>query len=520
MLIFSLGSINVQAQSGSVTDFDAEFLNWYNKDYSLNGVAGTSVNKAYDELIAESNSNPPIIVAVIDGGVEIGHEDLIGKIWLNEDEIAGNGIDDDNNGYIDDLHGWNFIGNTKGENVNYENLEFTRIVRKADVNDPNYSKAKAALTEELNNKTEELNLVTRFTEVYQGAQSIIYTQTGVLVESEEDLSEVNSTDEQVLAAKNFLQERFESGFSPEDLEEYARYLSESVDYHLNLDYAPRSLVGDDPYDINDTSFGNPDVAGPRADHGTSVAGVIAAVRDNDLGIDGIATKVQIMAIRSTPNGDERDKDVALAIRYAVDNGARIINMSFGKDFSPQKNFVDDAVRYAVNNDVLLVHAAGNDGKNIDEADNYPTPIYEDGQKASTWLTVGASALTADKELAAPFSNYGAKNVDIFAPGVDILSTDMGNSYNLNDGTSLAAPVVSGVAALIWQKYPSLSAEELIDIILVSAKRFKQAKKVYLPGSSDAKQKNIKFSKLSKSGGVINAHAALEEAEKRVGREQN
>jgi subtilisin family serine protease len=274
------------------------------------------------------------------------------------------------------------------------------------------------------------------------------------------------------------------------------------------------LVGDDPYDLDDRFYGNPDVKGPRSNHGTSVAGVIAAIRDNNIGIDGIATDVKIMVLRSTPGGDERDKDVALSIIYAVDNGADIINMSFGKDFSPQKQFVDYAVKYAEERGVLLVHGSGNSGVNIDLEESFPSDRFLDGGTPTNWLSVGATSMKLDMEIAAVFSNYGKMNVDVLAPGVNIISTDSSNTYSMNSGTSLSSPIAAGIAALILSHYPELTPAQLIEVITEGAYTFSKPKKVFIPSLKDEKRKKYRFSELSESGGIINAYGALLKAEEK------
>jgi subtilisin family serine protease len=284
--------------------------------------------------------------------------------------------------------------------------------------------------------------------------------------------------------------------------------------HLNLEYNPRTLVADNPEDINDRLYGNNNVIGPRADHGTPVAGIIGAVRGNNLGIDGIAQEVQLMILRAVPQGDERDKDIALAIRYAVDNGAHIINMSFGKDFSPHKHYVDEAVQYAEAHNVLLVHAAGNDGQNIDLVDNFPTKHYKAGKQANNWIEVGATSLKADKNFNGIFSNYGKQNVDLFAPGVDVISLAPDNKYDKMDGTSFAGPVVSGVAALVWSYYPELTAQELKEVLMKSCTLYPKLK-VHTPAEDPTKKQKVNFSDLSVTGGVVNAYEALKLAQKVV-----
>ena len=285
-----------------------------------------------------------------------------------------------------------------------------------------------------------------------------------------------------------------------------------MEFSYNLDYQPRSIIGDDLNNLAEVGYGNNDVIGIDTDnfHGTFVAGIIAAKRDNDIGIDGIANDVQIMALRTVPDGDEYDKDVANAIRYAVDNGPKIINMSFGKGYSPNKKYVDEAVRYAEKNNVLLVHAAGNAGDNIDEVPNYPTKKLNEKEIATNWLEVGASSWGDDNQLAASFSNYSHKTVDLFAPGVQIYSTAPGNKYDESQGTSFASPVTAGVAAMLLSYYPHLSPVDIKDILMQSTRKF-DGLMVIKPGTKD---KEVDFAKLSVSGGIVNAYEAVKLAESR------
>ena len=210
-----------------------------------------------------------------------------------------------------------------------------------------------------------------------------------------------------------------------------------------------------------------------------------------------------MTIRAVPDGDEHDKDIALAIRYAVDNGAQIINMSFGKSFSPEKKWVDEAVAYVASKDVLLVHAAGNDGRNLDTSYNYPTSKFLDDKRATNWITVGASGDPAAGGVTAGFSNYGKEEVDVFAPGVKIYSTvPGGNTYQFLQGTSMASPVVAGLAALLLEYFPTLSARQIKDVIERSSVPFTDS--VRTPGTG----KLTTLNNLSKTGGLVNAYEAV------------
>jgi len=280
-----------------------------------------------------------------------------------------------------------------------------------------------------------------------------------------------------------------------------------VEYGYNENFDSRKIVGDNYNNVYEKGYGNNDVTGPDALHGTHVAGIIAANRKNNLGIAGIADNVKIMSVRTVPNGDERDKDVANAIIYAVDNGASVINMSFGKSFSPQKEAVDKAVKYAEKKGVLLVHAAGNDGEDIDKENNFPTRKYLDGKEAKNWIEIGASSYGADDDFVASFSNYGKKGVDVFAPGVEIYSTVPDNHYLIEQGTSMAAPMVTGIAAMLMSYFPELSAEEVKDIIKKSTRKF-DGLKVVEPGT----KKKVELSDLSNTGGLVNAYEAVRMAQ--------
>ena len=497
------------AQVKSVDSLEQKHLNWYNLHPDSDNVMGTGTNKVWTELPERRTPKKTIIVAVIDSGIDIDHDDLKESIWTNEDEIPNNKIDDDRNGFVDDVHGWNFIGNDKGENINYENMEFTRIYR-AGPSHPDFDRAKKAyLAEVAKRKTEKSNLE-EFEKAYIKAKKVIWYGTGITVNSLKEMDPIPlDASQDVLAAKRWLVSRYELGFSDEMLQQLKKNNSEYFDYFLNVSFDPRKTIGDNP-EVMDGIYGNPDVEGPRADHGTAVAGVIAAVRNNGIGIDGIAPHVKIMCLRSTPRGDERDKDVANAIRYAVDNGAHIVNMSFGKPFSPEKHLVDEAVKYAEQKNVLLVHGAGNDARNIDLEPSFPNDAYLDKVEATNWITVGASGASIDETLPAVFSNYGKKHVDIFAPGVNIISLDSGNTYNMVDGTSLASPVVAGVAALILSYHPELTPAQLIDVLLLSATKMDKGK-VLIPGFEEERKKT-RLKDLSKSGGVVNAYEALKKAD--------
>ncbi|AQG82657.1 peptidase S8 [Spirosoma montaniterrae] len=508
----------------------AQNTQWYLRD-KTDSTAGISVERTYRELLKNRKSTP-VVVAVIDGGIDTTHEDLKRVLWVNPKEIAGNGKDDDKNGYVDDIHGWNFIGGKDGRNVSYETAEVTRLYVKLK---PKYegkagvafdrASLKPAEQKEydlfVKTKAEVEKNQKQYQAQYQGISGF-YTQYKTAVDGLKQALKVSKLDTLTLRkaadtltdaalkrpAMGILRVLRQQGVADaedvtKELEKGIEQLKSRAEYNYNPDFDSRAIVGDNPNDLKQRDYGNADIMGPRADHGTHVAGIIGGDRTNNLGIMGVADAVRIMGVRAVPDGDERDKDVANAIRYAVDNGAQIINMSFGKDYSPEREVVEEAERYALSKGVLLIHAAGNDGKDIDTAANYPAPRFIDGKAIPNVITVGASAERNTSELIASFSNYGKQTVDVFAPGKDIYSTvPQGNKYENNSGTSMASPVVAGVAAVLKSYFPKLTYADIKRIILQSATPY--STKVGRPESEDT----VAFSDLSKTGAVVNLYEAV------------
>jgi subtilisin family serine protease len=507
--------------------------NWFNLDASTDKVNGVSSDRAYKELLKNKKSTT-VIVGVIDSGVDYDHEDLKDVMWTNPGEIAGNGIDDDHNGYIDDIHGWNFIGGKDGRNVQDDNLEMTRLVRKMRAKYDGKTAADFASREE----KKELEFYNQVKDEYTKTKESFETTYNNLRFMKDGLSSLNTKAKEDLKIERVTKEDLEK-FNPiakndtrmkslaiaflsktegKDLDFLLGEIQGGIDHYrsyvecgLNADFDPRNIVGDDYNNTNERYYGNADCNGPDSFHGTHVAGIIAAARDNGVGMDGVATDVRIMAIRCVPAGDERDKDVANGIRYAADNGAKIINMSFGKKYSWDKKAVDDAVKYAESKGVLLVHAAGNDGANIDEVTHYPCKKFADKGEASNFIDVGALSWQSDEHVVAPFSNYGRKTVDFFSPGVDIYSKAPKNSYKDASGTSMAAPVACGVAAVLKSYYPSLTPKQIKKILVKSSIKSYKGKKVIKPGSE--KDELVKFDKLSRNAGIVNMYEAVKMAEK-------
>jgi subtilisin family serine protease len=527
-------SISTFAGSTDPDSSETKYNDWQNKDPKQDKIYGVSTDKAYKSLLKGKKSKS-VLVAIIDSGIDIDHEDIKDKIWVNEDEIPGNGIDDDKNGYIDDIHGWNFLGNSKGENLEHETFELTRLYKKyndqfknrveSDIKEEEktdykaYLKIKTEYEEKLAKAEEEDMMIKNFEKNFNMVDVIISKHLGKENYTLDDLKKLETTDKDLLQVKEYIISLYEKGFNKDEIKKYKEHYEDQLNYHLNVDYNPRTIIGDDPQNLADSLYGNADVEGASPEHGTHVAGIIGADRSNGIGVKGVAENVKLMALRAVPDGDERDKDIANAIRYAVNNGAQIINMSFGKSFSPQKQAVDEAIKYAEQRGVLLIHAAGNDAANIDTTANFPTKVFSENQKeASNWITVGASAIKADESLPGYFSNYGKKSVDIFAPGVEIYSLKPNNKYTLNSGTSMACPVVSGVAALVLSYYPTVTAQQLKEILLRSSVKYDNLEvKVPTEGESEEEgshsKKKVKFNELSQTGGVVNAYEALKLAEK-------
>ena len=555
--IFAFGITNLLFAQ----DVDKDVLNWYNGKG-----AGMQTEKAYKKV--KKRDTKTVIVAIIDSGIDIEHKDLEGKIWTNTDEIPGNGIDDDKNGYIDDVHGWNFLGNASGENANDMRLERTRMLadlnKKYDGVDASTvsasEKDEYALFEKLTEEVEaERANYTRAVSYFGMINGMIdetpATLKGIMGKSDPTLAEVEDKMESLEKEIKALQkanaksedkatmEKMEKAADDYDQLDFAKAVLSGelskelmneridmfqgmIDTHHNVDFDGRAIVGDDPDDFTDVNYGNNDVEGPDALHGTHVGGIVGAIRGNELGGDGVANDVLLMSLRAVPNGDEFDKDIALAIRYAVDNGASVINMSFGKGYSPHQKEVYDAFAYADSKGVLCVHAAGNDNSDVDESPNFPTSMYSfQTKKLDHFITIGSNTKDLKKKVEipaptekkpekmkkvklgfvpSPFSNYGQTSVDVFAPGSEIYNSVPQSDYKILQGTSMACPMVAGVAAMLKSYFPEMSMNEIKDVILSSSTSYAGTMQVK-PGTST---EEIDFAKLSVTGGVVNVYSAV------------
>lgn len=496
------------AKKGSLTEI--QLKRWSHLDLNKDSIPGMSVDKVYSELL-KGKKGVSVIVGIVDSGVDIEHEDLKSVVWTNKKEIPGNGIDDDKNGYIDDIHGWNFLGNITKENLEYERI----ITNKSLVDEATYLEAKGLNDKKIEEATQAKTQIER---ALNGTTKADETLVKFLVKSTytvEDLDAIDSKETEVIQSKAIMKQMLAYGLSVSDLK---KEIQKELDTYVkvlngdNLKTNYRKVLGDNPDDIKDVKYGDNNVMGPDKEeilHGTHVAGIVAQVRNNNIGGDGIANNVQILTVRAVPDGDEYDKDIALGIRYAVDNGAKVINGSFGKAFSPHKLWVYDAIKYAESKDVLIVHAAGNDAKDIDTENNYPNDSDDKKTEfADNMITVGALNYEYGTNVVADFSNYGKLNVDVFAPGVKIYASTPNNTYQFLQGTSMASPNVAGVAALIRSYYPTLSAKQVKHILMDSGTAI--TTKVTVGGDEkDSRQ----FSDLSKSGRIVNAYDAMVMAEK-------
>ena len=482
---------------------EAEKHNWGHLDLVTDTIPGMSVDKTYSDLIKKKKGKK-VLVAVIDSGIDIDHEDLNDVIWTNKDEIANNGIDDDQNGYVDDIHGWNFLG--KGYD---EQLELVRILVNGDMTNPDYARAKAEYDEEYGKWLERKTQYDQIYEQIKNADDALANHLGKKDYTKEEVNAIKTEDDVLSRAVEITKYMYSNGMdsladAKKEIASSLTSINDRLNSNLNKDLKGR-VTGDDPDDMSTKYYGDGNVKPVKKSesHGTHVAGIIAAERNNGLGANGVANNVEIMSVRAVPNGDEYDKDVALAIRYAVDNGAKVINGSFGKSYSPHSDWVRDAITYAAEKDVVFVHAAGNDSNDVDIVPNFPDDNIDGKEISDTYIRVGALGPKYGSNMVASFSNYGKQNVDVFAPGASIYSTTPENEYDTKGGTSMAAPAVAGVAALIRSYYPNLSAAQVKQIIMDSGLAINR--KVVVGGDSE----DIRpFADLTKSSRMVNAYNAL------------
>jgi subtilisin family serine protease len=488
---------------------------WHRLDLDADGVLGAGSERALRELLADRAPKRRVVVAVIDGGVDTAHVRLAPNLWRNPREVAGNGVDDDGNGYVDDVFGWNFIGGPDGRSVHHDTFEVTRLYAACrglpageGLARPDGATCDAVAAAYARKRAEVGGMLAQISGISSALEQTTAALRRALATDTLTTARVSAfqpATPQLQQARRLWLQLDANGLDSAELAGARTAYDGQFRYGLDTMFTPRAIVEGAPLPAGRRP-GNADVTGPDAAHGTHVAGIIGARRDADgplADVRGIAPSVALMALRAVPDGDERDEDVAAAIRYAADHGAHIVNLSFGKGWSPRKAVVDSAVRHAEAKGVLLVHAAGNDAEDVDNVPSFPSPVYADGTRARAWLEVGASSWKGLDQLAAPFSNFGRQRVDLFAPGVDILSAAPGGAQVRESGTSMAAPVVSGVAALLMAYFPELTAGEVRDLLVASARPFRD-RMVERPGSGEP----VPFDRLSRTGGVVDAFAAV------------
>jgi subtilisin family serine protease len=507
-----------------LTQSGPKLKGWHLLNYQQDGYMGTGVKEAYELL--KGRKSTTVVIAVIDSGVDTLQEDLKPALWVNPKEIPGNGKDDDGNGYADDLHGWNFCGSASGENLGTNTHEIERVYHrwknefegKKEKNIPDdrkflfgqWKRAEQLIDKGYEEYRKNIDNIASMVTILQTANRLLVENLGKPEFVKSDIVMAGGSDSvrrSVLVWTDIFNRVGDATARNTDiLKDIEGYHNTLLNYRKLKEDLPMDFRGamlKDRYeDIKDSIYGNNNLQASSGNHGTHVAGIIGALRNNGTGVDGIVDNVRIMVIRAVPGGDEHDKDVALAIRYAVNNGATIINMSFGKPVSPFKQMVDDAIKYAASKNVLLVHGSGNDGENLDENPFYPSAVFQDGTKANNMLTVGASGDYSTGGLVAPFSNYSEHIVDIFSPGVYINSTIPNNAYDAYDGTSMASPVAAGVAGLLRSYFPQLTPVQIIDLIMRSGTEVKDD--VIIPHS----EKRTTMKKLCVSGKIINAFEAV------------
>ncbi len=503
---------------------------WHLKDKENDGYQGISLQKAY--ALLQGKKSHTVVVAVIDSGIDTLQNDIKDVFWTNPGEIPNNNIDDDKNGYIDDVQGWNFLGSPSGENLSVSVPEAYRTYHRfkdqfegkkyiaQNLQDSflynEWQRAAKIINDHYQNANENIINFRANLQIIQASNNFLIKEFGKPIFTRKDLHPQKAKDSSRDYQAVWLNIFDGRDFSNTDfVTEYENFVKKQETYITQKTTTPIDfrdlLLKDDAYDISKTRFGNTNLQTHSGYHGTSTSGIIGAIRNNQLGIDGIADNVRIMMVRAILGEDEYDKDVALAIRYAVDNGAQVINMSFGKPISPDKSWVDDAIRYAQSKDVVLVHASGNEGKDIDIDFFYPNAFYLDGSRMPHFINVGASGDAATGGLAVSFSNYGKKMVDVFAPGIDIECSIANNGTQVASGTSLASPIVAGLAALIRSYFPSLTAPQIVDIIKTSGTTM--TKDVLLPGNKD---KKVSFQQLCETGKIVNAYKAIQMAAQLAG----
>ena len=521
---------------------------WWKADWKKDSLPGISLDEAYNYL--KGRKSKSVIVALIDGPLDINHNDLKNSIWVNKKEISNNAIDDDANGYVDDVHGWCFTANKndvyrsnqpsleadvyKTWKKKFEQIDGSKLRGVEKVQYENYIDGKTKLLE-------------RYKILYLGSLLPVDT-TKLTIDSSRFVQYLDHLLPQykdtIISKILFATLPYNDTYDSAANQLFAIITKNSHEWDLRLSefdssnkyqpgytnyFAPyalgynktilddtltnfRSLIGDDPNNFDDRFYGTPSISIPSSDmpHATMIAGIIAAKPSGKNGVKGISDNVQIMELSTgVPGGGTENKELVNAIYYAVNNGATIINISLrpaGIEVHVKELRV--AFDYADKHNVLIVNAAGNDGLNLDH-EKYIMGQGSDGKEHDTFIRVGATTELMNDQLAWESSDFGKNTVDIFAPGKNIYSTFPGNAYNSLSGTSFAAPMVAGVAALLKSYFPKLTSKQVKEILMKSS--FRPGILVTPPLGSGIENK-IPFSKMSKSGGIVNAYNAVKLAD--------
>jgi len=518
LLLFVTGCVDkanfavIPSQNEIEHSFNKEAINsWHFKDIVLDTIPGTSLEKTYDSIL-KNKKGKEIIVAVIDMPIDIKHKNLKDNIWINKDEIPNNDIDDDDNGYIDDINGWNFIGNSNGKINRFVNYEVTRILKNSNIEAKDYAPLaylKNRYEERYTKALEDTSYINMVSNSKTENENIILKYLGnkaLNSKNIDSLKKAHPNDTILQTAITVTNNFIKYGFTEDYISDYKIKAEERISKLLSLNYDERKIIGDDSEKIEDKDYGNNNVSQDSKflSHGTPISGLIIAKSINEEDSIEIVDHIKIMPLCISSYGNEHDKDIALAIRYAVNNGAKVINMSIGKEFSLHKNWVFDAFKYAEQHDVLIVSGAGNSKYDLNIYNHYyPNDnINNEREVSDNFIKIGATTYHVNEKLFWKYSNYGNIDVDVFAPGYRIYSTvPTEKKYKLQSGgTSLSCAITSNIAALIRSYYPNLSASQVKHILMDSGVEYTFNVKI---GDT-----LLPFKTLSKSGKVVNAYNAL------------
>lgn len=557
LLLVCIGMANVNAQlikQDNQARKKQSDLDWYNCSFGEDGVYGAEVNKAYEFLKGKKVKKRPV-VALIGTGLDVEHEDLKQAIWVNPGEQA-DGKDRDKNGFIDDINGWNFLGGKNGQVmerlIQEGDREFLRLKDKyADYITSNGEffkiidgkRVKVSAPENLSEYSYYKNVVmpeSQLARIY-GGWNMAYVIAEYGQKFKEDLrakfpgQRITLQEFQTCYDPNAPQDTLSDVtftliatafqlYKTDDLDfVYKTFVETGVargkeSYEEALKAygydGRKDIVGDDYLNINDNKYGNNVLLTSDAGLGTMQGGIIGGKRGNGLGNDGIMDEAEIMALRVTASGGEPYiKDMVLAIRYAADHGVDIIVLPQQNTLYPdgQKEWMIEALRYAESKGILVIVPAWELSQDLAKQTFYPNRRMTGDKELTNLMVISSSDKEGNPSLNA---NYGAKELDLFAPGINIYSAYTGDTYQIGSGVGLASASVAGVAALIKAYYPHLTGSQIRDILLesvTSRKGVEVEKGIEVDGKQT--QDLFLFDDLCLSGGILNAYQAIMAADK-------